>query len=103
MMKDLQHRYCIVGVGNTAYGTTPGHSQLALNVMAIRAALEDAGLTTRDLDGVLTKAPTSTFPRRATVSRLDSSILPGSLGQGVKTTPATVRPASLAASSVSSV
>ena len=63
MMKDLQHRYCIVGVGNTAYGQTPGHSQLALNVMAIRAALEDAGLTTRDLDGVLTKAPTSTFPK----------------------------------------
>ena len=62
-MKDLRHRYCIVGVGNTAYGQTPGYSQLALNVMAIRAALEDAGLTTRDLDGVLTKAPTSTFPK----------------------------------------
>ncbi len=63
MLKDLRHRYCIVGVGNTAYGQTPGYSQLALNVMAIRAALEDAGLTTRDLDGVLTKAPTSTFPK----------------------------------------
>ena len=63
MIKDLRHRYCIVGVGNTAYGQTPGYSQLALNVMAIRAALDDAGLTTRDLDGVLTKAPTSTFPR----------------------------------------
>ena len=62
-MKNLRHRYCIVGVGNTAYGTTPGYSQLALNVRAIRAALEDAGLTTRDLDGVLTKAPTSTFPK----------------------------------------
>ena len=63
MMKNLRHRYCIVGVGNTAYGHTPGYSQLALNVKAIRAALEDAGLTTRDLDGVLTKAPTSTFPK----------------------------------------
>ena len=62
-MKNLRHRYCIVGVGNTPYGQTPGYSQLALNVMAIRAALEDAGLTTQDLDGVLTKAPTSTFPR----------------------------------------
>ena len=62
-MKNLRHRYCIVGVGNTAYGHTPGYSQTALNVMAIRAALEDAGLTTRDLDGVLTKAPTSTFPK----------------------------------------
>jgi len=62
MMKSLRQRYCIVGVGNTAFGTTPGKSQLALNVQAIRAALDDAGLTTADLDGVLTKAPTSTFP-----------------------------------------
>ncbi len=62
-MNKLQHRYCIVGVGNTAYGQTPGQSQAALNVAAIRAALADAGLTTADLDGVLTKAPTSTFPR----------------------------------------
>ena len=51
-MNKLQHRYCIVGVGNTAYGQTPGQSQAALNVAAIRAALADAGLTTADLDGV---------------------------------------------------
>ncbi|ETX00164.1 MAG: hypothetical protein ETSY2_39610 [Candidatus Entotheonella gemina] len=62
MMKNLRQRYCIVGVGNTAYGKNPGVSQVAHNVLAIRAALEDAGLTTDDLDGVLTKAPTSTFP-----------------------------------------
>lgn len=62
MMDRLRQRYCIVGVGNTAFGSTPGESQVALNVQAIRAALADAGLTTRDLDGVLTKAPTSTFP-----------------------------------------
>lgn len=61
-MRDLKQRYCIVGVGNTAYGKNPGVSQVAHNVLAIRAALEDAGLTTADLDGVLTKAPTSTFP-----------------------------------------
>jgi hypothetical protein len=40
----------------------PGVSQVAHNVLAIRAALEDAGLEASDLDGVLTKAPTSTFP-----------------------------------------
>ena len=55
-MKNKRQRYCIVGVGNTAYGHTPGLSQTALNVLAIRAALEDAGLTTKDLHGVLTKA-----------------------------------------------
>ncbi len=63
MMNKPSQRYCIVGVGNTAYGRTPGQSQTALNVHAIRAALDDAGLTTADLDGVLTKAPTSTFPK----------------------------------------
>jgi acetyl-CoA acetyltransferase len=61
-MKSLKQKYCIVGVGNTAYGKNPGISQIAHNVLAIRSALEDAGLTTQDLDGVLTKAPTSTFP-----------------------------------------
>ncbi len=62
MMKHLRQRYCIVGVGHTVYGKNPGVSQVAHNVLAIRAALKDAGLTTDDLDGVLTKAPTSTFP-----------------------------------------
>ncbi|MFT6579761.1 MAG: acetyl-CoA acetyltransferase [Alphaproteobacteria bacterium] len=61
-MKNLSQRYCIVGVGHTAYGKNPGVSQIAHNVFAIRAALDDAGLTTDDLDGVLTKAPSSTFP-----------------------------------------
>ncbi|MDG1840262.1 MAG: thiolase family protein [Dehalococcoidia bacterium] len=61
-MKSLKQKYCIVGVGNTAYGKNPGISQIAHNVLAIRAALEDAGLSAQDLDGVLTKAPTSTFP-----------------------------------------
>ncbi len=61
-MKQLRQRYCIVGVGNTPYGKNPGLSQLAHNVMAIHAAIADAGLTTDQIDGVLTKAPTSTFP-----------------------------------------
>ena len=61
-MKNLRNRYCIVGVGNTAYGKNPGVSQVAHNILAIRSALEDAGLAAKQLDGILTKAPTSTFP-----------------------------------------
>ena len=61
-MKNLRNRYCIVGVGNTAYGKNPGVSQVAHNILAIRSALEDAGLQAKQLDGILTKAPTSTFP-----------------------------------------
>ena len=62
-MKHFKHRYCLVGVGHTAYGRNPELSQLGHNIMAIRAALDDAGLTTADVDGVLTKTPTSTFPQ----------------------------------------
>jgi acetyl-CoA acetyltransferase len=61
-MKGFEGRYCIVGVGQTSYGKVPGMSQLAHNVLAIRNAIEDAGLEKDDIDGVLTKAPTSTFP-----------------------------------------
>ena len=62
MTKGLRQRYCIVGVVNTAYGRNPGVSQIAHNVLAIRAALDDAGLSAADLDGILTKSPSSNFP-----------------------------------------
>lgn len=61
-MEPFKNRYCIVGVGNTRYGRNPGLSQLGHNVKAIRAAAEDAGLDISEIDGVMTKAPTSTFP-----------------------------------------
>jgi acetyl-CoA acetyltransferase len=61
-VRQLSQRYCIVGVGDTPYGKNPGLSALAHNVIAIRAAIEDAGLSIDQIDGVLTKAPTSTFP-----------------------------------------
>ncbi|MDA0301703.1 MAG: hypothetical protein O2822_04180 [Chloroflexi bacterium] len=61
-MEPFKNRYCIVGVGNTRYGRNPGLSQLGHNVKAIRAAAEDAGLAMSEIDGVMTKAPTSTFP-----------------------------------------
>lgn len=61
-MQGVKGRYCIVGIGHTPFGKNPGVSQIAHNVLAIRDALDDAGLKASDLDGVLTKAPTSTFP-----------------------------------------
>ena len=61
-MEPFKNRYCIVGVGNTRYGRNAGLSQLGHNVKAIRAAAEDAGLDISEIDGVMTKAPTSTFP-----------------------------------------
>ena len=46
-MQGVKNRYCIVGIGHTPFGKNPGVSQVAHNVLAIRAALEDAGLAER--------------------------------------------------------
>ncbi len=50
----LRDRAAIVGVGATPYSRSSGVSTLNLALQAIRAALDDAGLTIADLDGVAT-------------------------------------------------
>jgi acetyl-CoA acetyltransferase len=50
----LRDRAAIVGVGDTGYSRSSGVSTLTLALRAIRAALDDAGLTIHDLDGVAT-------------------------------------------------
>lgn len=54
-------KYVIAGVGNTKYGKLPGRSSESLTVEAIRNAIQDAGINKREVDAVLTKAPTSNF------------------------------------------
>jgi acetyl-CoA acetyltransferase len=44
----------IVGVGESDIGKVPGMSGLGLNTQAMRRALDDAGLTVKDVDGLLT-------------------------------------------------
>jgi len=48
----LRDRAAVVGVGATPYSKNSGVSTLALALRAIRAALDDAGLETADVDGV---------------------------------------------------
>ena len=48
----LRDRAAIVGVGYTEFSKNSGVSTLALALRAIHAALADAGLTHRDVDGV---------------------------------------------------
>lgn len=57
----IRNKYCIVGVGNTAYGKLPGRTADSLTVEAIRAAIADCGIDKSEIDAVLTKAPTSDF------------------------------------------
>jgi acetyl-CoA acetyltransferase len=51
--RHLRGRYAIVGVGETTYTRGAGMTTRALACWAIRSAIQDAGLTPRDVDGML--------------------------------------------------
>ena len=53
MHSNLQDRYCIVGVGETDFSRGSGRSTRALATEAILNAMADAGLTPKDVDGML--------------------------------------------------
>ncbi|MGH8059424.1 MAG: thiolase C-terminal domain-containing protein, partial [Candidatus Entotheonellia bacterium] len=52
-MGNLRDRYCIVGVGETEYSRHSGRTTRAMAVEAVRKAMGDAGLTSKDVDGML--------------------------------------------------
>jgi acetyl-CoA acetyltransferase len=51
----LRDKACVVGIGETPYsrGKGSGMSQLALQLKAAVAAIEDAGLTPKQIDGIM--------------------------------------------------
>ena len=59
MAHPVSGKYCILGVGQTAFGKLPGRSTQAMHVEAIRNAITDSGLDKSDIDAVLCKMPTS--------------------------------------------
>lgn len=61
MASSFKDKYCIVGVGNTRYGRLPGSTAVSLTVEAVRNAIADCGIDKSEIDGVLTKYPTSNF------------------------------------------
>jgi acetyl-CoA acetyltransferase len=52
--KDLRGKVAIVGVGTAGCGEAPGMSELEILSLAAKAAVEDAGLTMKDIDGLCT-------------------------------------------------
>lgn len=50
---DHRDTCAIVGIGNTDFTRNSGRSDLTLAVQATMAALEDAGLTAKDVDGIV--------------------------------------------------
>lgn len=51
-MDSIRDQACIVGIGQTEYSKDSGRSELKLACEAISAALDDAGLTASDIDGI---------------------------------------------------
>ena len=56
-MANFKDTCAIVGIGETKFGTLPGVSFAALSIEATKKAIEDAGLTSKDVDGLLTSPP----------------------------------------------
>jgi acetyl-CoA acetyltransferase len=54
LANDLKDRAAIVGIGATEFSKDSGRSELRLAVEAVKAALDDAGLHPRDVDGMAT-------------------------------------------------
>ncbi|MFQ5925318.1 MAG: transporter, partial [Dehalococcoidia bacterium] len=52
-MTKLKDKAAIVGIGETEYSKNSGMSNLALLLQAAKRAIEDSGLTTKDIDGVI--------------------------------------------------
>jgi acetyl-CoA acetyltransferase len=52
-MRTLQDQACIVGIGHTEYSTDSRRSEIRLACEAIQRAVDDAGLRTADIDGIV--------------------------------------------------
>jgi len=53
-LKDLRGKVAIVGIGTAGCGEAQGMSELEILSQAAKAAVEDAGLTMKDMDGLCT-------------------------------------------------
>ena len=54
MSRSLRNRAAIAGIGQTEFSKASGRSELLLACEATKAALDDAGLSPRDVDGLVT-------------------------------------------------
>src|ERR1700709_1527844 len=67
--RGVRDKAAIVGVGETDHSTHSGRTELALACTAIKRALDDAGLTVADIDG-LVRFDTDTVDEVALTSHL---------------------------------
>jgi acetyl-CoA acetyltransferase len=69
-MHNLKGSAAIVGVGTAGVGLAPGKSHLELIAEASKIALDEAGLTMRDVDGLFTASLVNFFPTLTTAEYL---------------------------------
>lgn len=53
-MNSIKKKVAIVGIGETGFGKIPGKNSFQLCAQAVKRAMDDAGLTKNDIDGILT-------------------------------------------------
>lgn len=53
----MKGKYAIVGIGQSPIGKVPGLSALSLLALAMKNAIEDAGIDKREIDGLISRGP----------------------------------------------
>lgn len=70
MSHTLKGAAAIVGVGTAGLGEAPGFNAMDIQALAVRAALDDAGLSLADVDGLFCANMSHTFPAISTIEYL---------------------------------
>lgn len=52
-MDSLKDKSCIVGIGETEYSKNSGRSEMRLALESIKSACDDAGISPKELDGIV--------------------------------------------------
>ncbi len=70
MSAGLRGGASIVGVGTAGLGEAPGFTAMDIQALAVRAALDDAGLALHEIDGLFCANMSHTFPALTTLEYL---------------------------------
>src|SRR5581483_1802376 len=79
--RSLSGRVAVVGVGTTRYGKLPEHDAYDLGVWALGEALDDAGLSHRDIDGLIVNR-IADYQRFGEITGIDPAYVTITPGQG---------------------
>lgn len=61
MATNLKDKYAVVGVGQSPIGEVPTMDSISLLAVAMKEAIEDSGLTNRDVDGIICRGPDEVY------------------------------------------